>query len=114
MLRVVFASAVFAAVVVNEAHAERPSTGQDLLRLCEAPANQYDRDYCLGYARGVEMSVRMRDEEQQTCTFAVPPEVTERELLGSVITSLRGQPALLKQPAIDVVRAALTNGWPCN
>jgi hypothetical protein len=48
MLRAIFASTLLVGISLNEAHAERPHTGEDLLRLCESPADQYDRDYCIG------------------------------------------------------------------
>jgi hypothetical protein len=107
-------SAVFAAVFVGEAYAERPHTGEDLLRLCEKPASQFDRDYCYGLARGAEVGIQARDSAEQTCTMAIPADATHADLLEAVIASLKAHPELRQQPASDVVIAALTNRWPCS
>jgi hypothetical protein len=114
MLRAIFGSTLLVGISLNEAQAERPRTGEDLLRLCESPADQYDRDYCIGYTRGAEMAVREGDKQQRTCTIAIPAEVTDRELVESVIVALKAQPELLRQPVIDVVLTALTSRWPCD
>jgi hypothetical protein len=114
MLKVVFVSAVFAAAFMGKAQAEEPRTGEDLFRQCQSPPEQDDGAYCTGYVRGIEMLVRWRDERQKTCTFSVPAEVADRELVDAVIASIDANSALLRQRANDVVRAALTDKWPCS
>ncbi len=113
MLKVVFVSAVFTAAFLGEGQAEQPYTGEDLLRQCQSPLES-DEGYCAGYVRGIEMMVRWRDERQKTCTFAVPAEATERDLVDVVIASVKADTALLREQANDVVRAALTDRWPCS
>lgn len=113
VLKLAFVAAAFAAVFVGEAHAERPYTGEDLLRQCQSSLDS-DEGYCAGYVRGIEMMVRWRDERQKTCTFAVPAEATERDLVDVVVVSLKANSALLREQANDVVRAAFTDRWPCS
>ena len=114
MLKRAFVAAAFAAVFVGQAHAEGPRTGEDLLRQCQSPLDSDEGSYCAGYVRGIEMMVRWRDERQKTCTFAVPAEATERDLVDVVIASVKANSALLREQANDVVRAALTDRWPCS
>mgnify|MGYP006286689819 CR=1 FL=1 len=89
------------------------SLSEALFRDCQSDAPAL-RGMCLGYLAAIADSI----ETQQVAGAAPrvvcdPLTVSLEDYRRALIVFLQGNPALLKQPSSDVVRAAYSNAWPC-
>jgi hypothetical protein len=116
MRRLLHATAVYAALLASETHAELLS-GNQLYSICRN--GLVGDDFCVGYIVGASEAWWKAKATLATTLGAgfglawCREEATNGQVTDVVVAFLRDHPELRDQPALDLVIEALSDAFPC-